>query len=1016
MRKLVWTWLSLLAVSTASLAQQTFPRNGAYDERPGRYAFTNATIVADPQTTIAKGTMLIENGKIVDVGPNVKIPKGTVVTDLAGKYIYPSLIDLDSDYGMPEVKRATRSRRGGQQLESDKKGAFGWNQAILPEVRAAELFVVDPKKAPDYRKYGWGTLLVHPHDGIVRGTGALVSLDDESANKALLRDQASAHYSLDKGSSSQSYPSSLMGSVALLRQTYYDADWFGKGGSKEENNLSLASFNQIKNLPSFFETTDKLGVLRADKIGDEFGIQYIIKGGGDEYQRIPEIKATGASLLVPLTFPVAPDVEDPWDAEVVTLAELKNWEMAPSNPAALANAGIPFAFTSDGLKNKGDFWTNIRKAIEFGLTKEQALEAITLAPARLAKADDMLGSLKKGKQANFLITSGDLFDEDNLIHENWIQGKKFIINDRNAVDLRGDYQLTVGGNAPINLRVSGKSNKPEYQISESDSLKYSPKVSLNGNQITVTYQPDKKNPGTVRLTGYIDGRDIQGQGTLPDGAPIEWSARVQPNSTSGSTVQGDTVKAGRPTPKQPTFEDMGKLVYPFVGFGNETLPQAETTLIKNATVWTNEADGIVENTDVLVQNGKIARVGKNLSAPGGAKVIDGTGKHLTTGIIDEHSHIALFSINEGGQSSSAEVRQSDVINSDDINIYRQLAGGVTTSQLLHGSANSIGGQSAVIKLKWGEAPAGLYLPQAKYIKFALGENVKQSNWGDAARSRFPQTRMGVEQVFYDHFIRAKEYDKAMKAYNGLRNKSNVLAPRRDLELDAIAEIINKERFITCHSYVQSEINMLLNVADSLGFKVNTFTHILEGYKVADKMAKHGAGGSTFADWWAYKMEVKEAIPYNAALMSREGVVVAINSDDAEMARRLNQEAAKTMEFGGMPEQDAWKMVTLNPAKLLHLDNRIGSIKVGKDADLVLWNNYPMSIYARPEFTMIEGTLYFDRQADQAKQEALSKEKTRIIQKALSAKSGGAPTMKPAARTPRLMKCEDELGIHASEDH
>lgn len=1003
MKKLVWTWLGVLAFSTIGLAQQTYPRNGAYDERPGRYAFTNATIVVDPQTTVSKGTLLIENGKIVEVGTNVKVPKGTVVTDLKGKYMYPSLIDLESDYGMPEVKRAPGGRRGGQQLESSKKGAYGWNQAIQPEARASELFALDTKKAADLRKYGWGTLLVHPHDGIVRGTGALIALTDESANAALLRDRASAHFSLDKGSSSQSYPSSLMGSVALLRQTYYDADWFAKGGKDTETNLSLTAFNDIKSLPAFFETSDKLGVLRADKIGDEFGIQYIIKSGGDEYQRINEVKATGAALIVPLTFPAAPDVEDPWDADIVTLAELKSWEMAPSNPAALAKAGIPFAFTAEGLKNKGDFWTNLRKAIEFGLTKEQALEAITLTPARLAKADDMLGSLKKGKIASFLITSDELFNEDNIIHENWIQGKKYVINDLNAADLRGDYNLTVGGKSAMTMRISGKTAKPDYQFTESDSIKISPKVTVNGEQVTITYQPDKNNPGTVRLSGFINGRDLQGEGTLPDGAPIAWSAVMQPKSAGATS---DTIKTGKPTPKQPAAEDMGKLMYPFVAYGNEALPKAETILVKNATVWTNEGDGIVENTDVLVQNGKIARIGKNLAAPSGGRTIDGTGKHLTSGIVDEHSHIALLAINEGGQSSSAEVRQSDVINSEDINIYRQLAGGVTTSQLLHGSANSIGGQSAVIKLKWGETPQNLWVPEAKYIKFALGENVKQSNWGDAARSRFPQTRMGVEQVYYDHFIRAKEYDKAWKSYNGLRNKTSILAPRRDLELDALAEILNKERFITCHSYVQSEINMLMHVADSLGFKVNTFTHILEGYKVADKMAKHGAGGSTFADWWAYKMEVKEAIPYNAALMTGEGVVVAINSDDAEMARRLNQEAAKTMTFGGMNEQDAWKMVTLNPAKLLHLDNRIGSIKAGKDADLVLWNNHPLSIYARPDFTMIEGTLYFDYKADQEKQAALEKEKARIIQKALAAKSKGADTKKPEGRTPGLMHCED----------
>ncbi len=739
MRKLVWTLLGLLSFTGISWAQQTFPRNGAYDERPGRYAFTNATIVVDPQTTITKGTLLIENGRIVEAGTNVRIPAGTVVTNVQGKYIYPSLIDLDSDYGMPEIKREPRGRRTAQQLESNKKGAFGWNQAIQPEVLASDLFAPDAKKSPDLRKNGWGTLLVHPHDGIVRGTGALVSLSDESANAALLRDKVSAHFSLDKGSSGQSYPASLMGSVALLRQTYYDAEWYAKGGKSDESNLSLASFNQIKTLPSFFETTDKLGILRANSIGEEFGVKYIVKGGGDEYQRIDEVKATGVSLIVPLTFPAAPDVEDPWDADVVSVAELKNWEMAPSNPAALAKAGITFALSATGLRNKADFWTNIRKAVEYGLPKDKALEAITLAPARLAKADDVLGSLSKGKIANFLITSGDLFSEDNVIYENWVQGKKYIVNDLSAPDLRGTYDMTVKGQAPLTLKISGKASKPEYQILR-DTLKITPKVNVTGQTATISYQPDRRTPGTIRLTGWIDGKNLTGEGELADGTVVTWMATLK------EAMKADTTK-----PQSARVPETGKLLYPFVGLGNDAKPKAETILIKNATLWTNEADGVLQNMDLMVQNGKIASVGKNLNAPAGAKVIDGTGKHLTNGIIDEHSHIALLTINEGGQTSSAEVRMSDVINSEDVNIYRQLAGGVTSSQLLHGSANSIGGQSAVIKLKWGEAPAKLWVPEAKYIKFALGENVKQANWGDAPQCVSPNPNgrgAGVFRSFY----------------------------------------------------------------------------------------------------------------------------------------------------------------------------------------------------------------------------------------------------------------------------
>ena len=396
-----------------------------------------------------------------------------------------------------------------------------------------------------------------------------------------------------------------------------------------------------------------------------------------------------------------------------------------------------------------------------------------------------------------------------------------------------------------------------------------------------------------------------------------------------------------------------------MAYGYDSLPKAKKMIFKNVTIWTNEKEGKISGS-VVIENGKIKSVIKgNKKIPEeNAIVINGEGKHLTSGIIDEHSHIAISKgVNESGQAISAEVSIGDVVNSNDINIYRQLAGGVTASQLLHGSANPIGGQSALIKLKWGYLPEEMLIPNApKFIKFALGENVKQSNWGDANTTRFPQTRMGVEQIYYDAFNRAKNYKEQWAKFN--LNKKGI-APRKDLELITLNEILDGKRNITCHSYSQSEINMLMHVADSMGIKINTFTHILEGYKLADKMKSHGAAASTFSDWWAYKYEVNDAIPHNASLLHKQGVLVAINSDDAEMGRRLNQEAAKAIKYGGMSEEDAWKMITLNPAKMLHLDNRMGSIKEGKDADLVLWSNHPLSIKARAEKTIIDGILFYD---------------------------------------------------------
>lgn len=988
----------------------TFPRNDVADERLNLYAFTNATIYVSPTEIIEGGILLIRGAFVEAVGKDIKVPAGAIVIDCKGKRIYPGLVDIDSDYGMPEVRRGGGG--GGFAALAGaaapaKKGAYGWNPAIQPETNAEEVFTINATRADELRKLGFGAVLSHAHDGIARGTSALIAPIEDIEQNAILKGKVSAHYSFNKGSSTQAYPNSMMGSVALLRQSYYDAQWYKRALNKTEYNISLDHFNHIQSLPQIFDADDRFGILRADKVGKEFGVQYIIKTAGDEYQRLDEVKATGASLIVPLTFPQAFDVEDPWDAGAVSLAEMKHWEMAPANAGTLSKAGINFALTSAGLRNRAtDFWTNLRKAIEYGLSETDALKALTTTPAALLKCEEKIGCLKPGCYANLLITSDNLFKTDNVIHENWIKGKRHVLNDMTITDIRGQYDMKVGERA-MKLNISGKVATPEYQIVVSDTIKITPKATRYNNLLSMTYSMGRM-PGTIRLSGYLEGKDFKGEGEMPNGNPVKWSA-VYKEAAKETPARPDTTR--------PRTPELGKLLFPFVAFGNEQKPKQETILVKNTTVWTNEKDGILQNTDVLLENGKISKVGKNLSAAN-AKTIDGTGKHLTNGIFDEHSHIALFAINEGGQTVTAEVRQGDVINSDDINIYRQLAGGVTSAQLLHGSANSIGGQSALIKLKWGESPEELKIKGADgFIKFALGENVTRKSqqtgrFGGGAPPRYPISRMGVEQVMMDAFARARDYEKDWKAYEAVpaKDRVNALPPRRDIELDALVEILNKKRFITCHSYVQSEINMLMKVAETFGFRINTFTHILEGYKVADIMQKHGSGGSSFSDWWSYKMEVRDAIPHNPAMLHKAGVVTSINSDDAEMARRLNQEAAKSVQYGGLSEEDAWKMVTLNPAKLMHLENRMGSIKPGKEADIVLWNNNPLSIYAKPDYTIVDGTIYFDAKQDEQKQKDLDKERARLIQKMLAAKAGGSPTVRPQFRRQHIFHCEDEGDI------
>ena len=466
---------------------------------------------------------------------------------------------------------------------------------------------------------------------------------------------------------------------------------------------------------------------------------------------------------------------------------------------------------------------------------------------------------------------------------------------------------------------------------------------------------------------------------------------------------------------------LGEITFPFTAYGSTEIATEENVLIQGATVWTCEEEGILEEADVLISKGQILAVGRRIQAEqylGSEEytIINGRGKHITPGIIDEHSHIIIErGVNEGTQASSAEVWIGSSLNSEDVNMYRQLAGGVTCAQLLHGSANPIGGQSAIVKFRWGSLPNDLLYEHASpFIKFALGENVKQSNWGDMQTTRFPQTRMGVEQVFYDNFIRAREYGLALFNYRqALRStrRRDILAgngplePRRDLELEALLQILNEERFITCHSYRQDEINMLMHVADSMGFRMNTFTHILEGYKVADKMKEHGVGGSTFSDWWAYKYEVKDAIPYNAAVLYDMGIITAINSDDAEMGRRLNQEAAKAVKYGRVPQEEALKMVTLNPAKLLRIDHKTGSIKEGKDADIVIWDDNPLSMNAQVVATYVEGRCLFSLEKDLALREQIKSERARLTEKMMNSNKPGEDLRKPSEKMPFHYHCD-----------
>lgn len=947
---------------------------------------------------ISGGMLLIRDGKVVAVGQNIPQPADAQLFDLAGKYIYPAFVEAYGSYGI-EVPKTEGKRGDGPQLTAERSGAYTANDAIRADQHAAQNFVVDAKKAADWRKAGYGAVISHTPDGIARGTSALVATGDERENLMLLQADVSAHYSFNKGSSRQNYPSSLMGSIALLRQTWYDAQWYAANRADLSfQDLVLAAYLQQQQLPQVYESNQKYDLLRAAKLAKEFGTSYIVTGTGEEYQYLDAIGAAKPALLVPVNFPDAYDVEDPLDARDVSLAEMLHWELAPGNLAALQQAGIPYAITSKGLKSPSELWPQLRLAIDYGLSPEAALAALTTQPAKLFGIEELVGSLHKGKLANFIICSDSLFASENEIYQTWVRGTKY---EQQAFpagkDIHGSYAIADGLLRGKRLEAKGKTSKLELSIALNDSTKMKLQHEWRGDFLTIWGSNKAFEAGaSLRMslwpasTGELTGKlQISGQ--------LEESIRL---------TRVDTLAEETKIEKPLVAAAVGKIRYPFSDLGLLEIPKAENIIIRNATVWTSDAQlGKLDTADVAVKDGKIIAVGKRLSVQlfgkgSSFREVDASGLHLTPGIIDEHSHIAISrGVNEGTRSITSEVRIGDVVNPDDVNIYRQLAGGVTGSNLLHGSANSIGGQAQFIKLRWGVTdPEALKFKEAPgFIKFALGENVKQSNWGDRNTVRFPQTRMGVEQIMMDGFLRAREYEAALLA--------SPRTTRRDLSLDALVEIMKQQRFITCHSYVQSEINMLMKAGDSLGFKVNTFTHILEGYKVADKMLLHGANASTFADWWAYKYEVLDAIPYNAAIMNRVGVNVAINSDDAEMARRLNQEAAKTVKYGGMSEEEAIKMITINPARALRVDAYTGSITPGKHADLVLWSGPPLSMYSRALLTLVDGIVRYDMATQQAMEDAILAERTRLIEKMLLAKKAGKKTSKPIRLIAPEWHCE-----------
>ena len=988
--------IALAAFACVALAQDPPP----VAMRPAdlrRDLIEHATVVVKPGERIEDGAVLLENGWITKVGKagEVKGPPGTTVHDARGKTIYPGLIDSGL---VIDSAAAARSH-------ADDASAH-WNRKVVPQLRVVDMPPVPAATRKELRDLGFALAAAHPNTGIFRGQSAVVMLaEDDRKAEAIVPEAAQviafAHVG-DDGPEDSRYPAALMGAMALVRQTLHDASWMAacqrvwsanpQGNDPPEASAPLASLARAiaGSQPVVFESSDEEELLRTVRVAREFGLDARVLGSGLEFRRLADVTAAKVPVVVPLEFPKTPDVSDPRKDDSVSLRELATWALAPRNLKELLDAGVDCSVGTHRLKNRGDLPARARRAMNEGLTEDRLLACLTVNPARQLGLSKVTGTIEPGRMANLLVTDGPLFGEKTHVMATWVAGTPSLGHEPVKFSFSGPFTLKAEGveltgsidteaksisfekpspappapaappptpdgkteqGAPAAAKPADAPKAPEPEKFAAE------RVDFDTDRVGFTLKGEAFGAkGLLRCTAVVVGDRVQGTAETGEGKEIAFTL-----------VKREVPKPADAKPAEPAKPEPAKTVDP-LAFIPRTVPlgeygldapvKAQTVLVRNATIWTCGSDGILTGADMLVEGGKVKAVGRGLKAPEGALVIDATGKHVTPGLIDCHSHTGINGgVNEWTRNNTAECRIDDCIDPNTQGWYRELAGGLTVANQLHGSANPIGGQNSVVKLKWGGNADDFRFPGAiGGIKFALGENVVRP------RGRYPNTRMGVEALLRDNFRAAREYAAERAAYEALPAdaKTRTMPPRRDLQLDTLAEILAGKRLIHCHSYRQDEILMLLRLADEFGFRVGTLQHVLEGYKVADEIARHGAGASTFSDWWAYKMEVMDAIPSNGSLMRDVGVNVSFNSDSDEMARRMNMEAAKAVKYGDCPPEEALKFVTLNPAQQLRIDHRVGSLEPGKDADFVIWNREPLSSFAMADSTWIEGACLFDR--------------------------------------------------------
>ncbi len=953
---------------------QTVPTSGMQDNTPRVHAFTNATVVTEPGEVLRNATLVIRDGVIEEVGQDIEPPADARIWDMEEKTLYPGFIDPHSDVGMQNPR------------EELDRGNVSWNDQLRAQLSADEEYEPEEDGSEQLRSQGFTAAMSVPSLGIFRGQTAVMSLGDGSVSDRVIRPDVAHSVKLERSwDMGYGYPTSAIGGIAFIRQTLYDADWYERvheawrsdpaGLSRPESNAALEALTDVVNgeQPLLFETQSEEEVLRSLRFTDEFNIVPWIRGSGHEY-RIPDVLSeANPSLILPLVYPETPEVESPEDALNVDLATLRHWYLAPENPARVSREGINFSFTAEGLEDSSKFLPNLRKAVHAGLNPETALAALTINPADLLGISETHGTLEAGKTANIVIANGDLFEQEAKILDVWIDGERYRINPEHGLDPRGEWRISSSGIlSETVIAVEGSIGSLNGTINiEDEEIEFeSVTVADQARRFRVAFSgEDIDMEGIIRLTASVSGDEMYGWAELPGGERVQWSA----GRTSGG--EEDEIES----PEFPERDLQLSDVRPAMAYGRESMPdQPESVFIQNATIWTMGDQGRIEDADLLIQNGRVAEVGQNISAPDNSVVIDAEGKHVTPGLIDPHIHSGTDGVNEIGNAIVPEVRIGDVLNINNIWMYRQVAGGLTTAHVMHGSANPIGGQNQHIKMRWGALPEELKFEDApSTVKFALGENPKR-----VGTDRYPETRMGTNNIIEDRFAMARDYQDRWNEWN---ETEEGLPPRKDLRLDALVDILEGDILVQSHSYRQDEILALMRLAEKFDITIKAFHHAVEAYKVAPELLEHGAGAVVWSDWGSFKIEAYDATLYNARLLSEAGVLTSLHSDNSQIASRMNWEAAK-MVHAGMEPVDALALVTINTAKILGIEDRVGSLEEGKDADFVIWSGDPLSTFTKAEQTWIDGRKYFDLEEDARMRDEIEEERAELIQKILEANS------------------------------